>query len=885
MVKKLQRVSPQKVTTGQLPELTQNVREQVPTWLKLLLTKYGETEGRLVGLEAEPKPEEERIGPPPPTQEEESKLSNLLEQMAEEGLDVAPDRNVPTSVEWSSAAQPVEPPVAPLDDFLAGLGDTGVEENYDTPAGYEQAPLYEEHTPVPGAEVPDWLTDTGPEQGDYDQTPSDFTVSEQPSTAASPPSSSGGQEVPDWLTEALETPSSASEAPAFTSPSAPAVSDEEVPDWLTEALEETPDTALPVESQQFSPSFPPEAETPDWLTESPSAPEAATGPESSMPAETPAWLTETEMPAAEGWETVSPLAESTPDFAADIPDWQIPDWITEGIDEVAGPAESASAEPDIPDWIAQGETFVETDAAPESSEFPDWLTPLAETTPPPSSVAPVEEDIPDWLAAEPAAPQPAMADETEPDWLFDTPPAAAETSIAAAETPAEQEPVGPIQDIPGWLQNIQTEPGSLPAAPSAGMPRWLENIQSPTEISPPPLGQPPGWLENIQTTPGSQPPAPVAEQTVEPGPMMADADDWLTGLGAPPLDDTPVAAVKTPNLVESEDWLADFDAPAPGDTSVAEAAPSAEPDWFGDSGIALGPDTAAAPASQTGDDLTWPPETDLPPAVAFPEEETEESASGTRPASTLKRLKPLKRLSPKPASPTLPNWAASLIPATAETGQMPFALPDWAAQLVPAGASSGEEAATLLPDWAGALIPAGFETKAEETAGLAEIQEEVVLDAEAEMFSEPLPPTETRPEPLPPAEQEQDTLAWLTGLREALPSDEASTAYEVVEPGPEAEIEMPDWLTETEELPAEPMPEAVAPEPAIPEAEIKLPDWLMEEEAPVEPAPTEPVAEVELEIPDWLGRVEETPVEGEGKVEPETPPWLAEWPEAEQAEP
>jgi len=125
MVKKLTRLSPPQ-SSGQLPQpiaLPQAVTEQVPSWLKQLLTKYGETEGRLVGLEQPPPPPEARIGPPPPTREEESQVSDLLEKMAKTGVEPSPEHYVPTSVEWGdSGSAAYETPSTSLDDVLAGIG-------------------------------------------------------------------------------------------------------------------------------------------------------------------------------------------------------------------------------------------------------------------------------------------------------------------------------------------------------------------------------------------------------------------------------------------------------------------------------------------------------------------------------------------------------------------------------------------------------------------------------------------------------------------------------------------------------------------------------------------------------------------------------------------
>src|SRR5690606_13450122 len=61
------------------------VAEQIPNWLKLLLTKYGEQPGPIIGLEMDPLPGIDDVEPVDP-----GMLSNLLEQMAEDGPPPAP---------------------------------------------------------------------------------------------------------------------------------------------------------------------------------------------------------------------------------------------------------------------------------------------------------------------------------------------------------------------------------------------------------------------------------------------------------------------------------------------------------------------------------------------------------------------------------------------------------------------------------------------------------------------------------------------------------------------------------------------------------------------------------------------------------------------------
>ncbi|NJN99582.1 MAG: hypothetical protein HC875_38510 [Anaerolineales bacterium] len=252
---------------------TQNLVEQVPPWLKRLLTKYGEREGPLVGL-GEGAPEVESLV----TRKLEPKegLTALLNQMAEEGVSTpSPDRSS-TSVEWGRYDEPTPPPI---DDFLANLG-SGQADNQDLSPGYPAE-----------SEAPDWINDilptapagetgynpyaTGAEPPFAEEAPAWLTEMIPPDAAASPPPPAAGrvEEAPDWLAEALEIPTTPAPTPPPREPrrsALPGTGELEVPDWLTEALE--PPTA-PASPGVPPVSLPP-AETggPDWLVDTTAKP-------------------------------------------------------------------------------------------------------------------------------------------------------------------------------------------------------------------------------------------------------------------------------------------------------------------------------------------------------------------------------------------------------------------------------------------------------------------------------------------------------------------------------------------------------------------------------------------------------------------------------------
>ncbi|MBI1877868.1 MAG: hypothetical protein HYR94_06515 [Chloroflexi bacterium] len=719
---------------------TQGLVEQVPPWLKRRLTKYGEREGPLVDL-GEAGFEAEESLPPTPRGGYTGALSNLLEQMAEEGAPEYPRDQLATSVEWGS---PDEPEAPSFDDFLANLGSEQSDYQDASPAvdapdwitgivppASQPEPGYDRYAlpPQPSIEdeAPDWLTEM---------------IGSSGSAPPPPPASPQVNNAPDWLTEALETPSSVAQTPpqAAPPPSPPAGSaDLDVPDWLTAALE-TP--AAPQEPPAQTPSAAPAPADFDgsgWLAETPvepALPETFAPPtsvssaadEASYAVEVPDWLADIAPPMADE-VSPPPPAVSTPESPA----WDTPDWMTT---DMAGQPEEATSKPATP--------------APESSS---WFA--------------QEEGLPslDWLFE--AQPTPPAEAETEapaqeyPDWLFDS---AATTSTPLFEEPAAPETVSPQtgEAVLSWLQDMQAST-PVPESESAAITDWLENIQEATEAPEVSFDQPPTWLENLQV----------------------DSTD---------VPETELSAGQT-----SVDWPAETE----------EETPS----WLAEADAAL--PVAATPTS--------------PP--------TSETVS--QPVSTLKSLKLLKRLAPQPAapaeretSPPLPDWAASLAPAEAETGRMSPALPDWAADLIPPGATAAGATTLALPDWAKALLPPGVETKPAPAAG--------------EPPGKPAPtplqrlsrPSQPAPETPPPA---AETPSWLAAPATPM-AEEDQTADEA-----------PDWLSDLPSADAGEVPDWMAESS---QAAAASSDWLSDLLS----------AKVD-EAPDWMAETDQTA--------PESPDWMS----------
>ena len=247
---------------------SETVIEYMPTWLNLLLTKYGEQPGPLVGLEEPSFP----TGTSLDNEADSGHVSDILNQIAEEGIDPTAEAGGFSSVEWGAGPVPTppsttvpaeEPGPGSIDSFLDTLGaDTGSFEQpqvppqqpttpdlppFDFEAGSEQA-LPEIPPPPVMEDTSDWLIDTFSQSPPTPEAPTQFDSAPTPESEPTLPALESepaplDEDVPDWLSEALETPPAITElSPSEQAPVAAAQpsSTEEIPDWLSEALDEPP---------------------------------------------------------------------------------------------------------------------------------------------------------------------------------------------------------------------------------------------------------------------------------------------------------------------------------------------------------------------------------------------------------------------------------------------------------------------------------------------------------------------------------------------------------------------------------------------------------------------------------------------------------------------
>ncbi|MCK6625788.1 MAG: hypothetical protein L6R45_11510 [Anaerolineae bacterium] len=900
--------------SGALPKpTTQNLVEQVPPWLKRLLTKYGEREGPLVGLgEGEPEAESPVAKKLQPT----GGLTALLDQMAEEGVSTySPERSA-TSVEWGSYSEP-EPP--PLDDFLANLG-TGQADYQGAPSAYSAA-----------NEAPDWINDVLPPASQAETGYSSYLPGAEPAFA---------EEAPDWLTEMIP-PDAATPPPPPTSPTRI----EEAPDWLAEALEIPTPSSPPPPPTAPLPSTPPgssDLEVPDWLTaalETPSTPPAAP-PTSPSPAaqEAPDWLADLSDRSPASPQTSVPAQPTLPPPVEEIAyGVEVPDWL-EGLVAPSEPdlVETSAPDVDVPDWIAGISAPAETEKAPPEAstwDAPDWITRGApdrvETEAKPGPAAQENQswfaqgqDLPslDWLfEAEPAPPpsteaQPPVQDYT--DWLFDS---TAEVSSPPAETGSAWLEELDQNATPDWLaesDTSETPPDWLTSLESAGgetydanqpTEAWLDDTAEET----------PPWLAETALSP-SRPATPEPPPPAEPSPPAPTIRSLKSLKRLSPQPEVPAES-------PLPDWVAGL---VPAEVETRPASP-ALPDWAAD----LVPPGARA-AETTSPDL---PDWAKPLLPSGAEAKAEPPAAATpRPLSRLSSIaKPVPEIPPTPIEPAqevsqlpldeTPDWLSDVSissPATEAPAWMTESGPttpssdwlsdlpgkadetsDWMAELSRLSQDVTETPAT--EDW-----PAEDDTSVIERLGWFTQDappQSAAFPAEPPTAAETLDwladwPAQTGEEQLPTVSGEAavEIPSWLTDLPGTAPAEQSEW------PDSSTELELPDWFSASTEPAASETSSPPAAQPVeadletlpwltdLPAADLETPDWLSE--AATEPAtafmPAPPTFETEaeteeaLETPDWLMNLletaepepsEEQPVES-GEGEGDTPPWLAQWP-------
>ena len=280
----------------------------------------------------------------------------------------------------------------------------------------EQAEQLDEEVELDASELPEWLF------GSDTEAPETAVEEESPlpsSLETAPLEKPVVGNVPDWLTNATESPDDV--------PLSNQLTDEELPDWMKE-----PSAAEAEPAPSIAESTPdPDTELPDWMVEQADDTDAQPAAES-IEGKIPDWLL-----TADDAESPS---SSTEESSAD----GIPDWMSGEEDEEAQVSTIlAEPDPEEPDWISGLET-----------EDIDWPIPDAET--------PGGDLEPDWLES--------IGDENIPELTSnDLAPTGDDlfkidrlTELLKDEDALQiPEPMGEEQDglapadLPGWLEAMR----------------------------------------------------------------------------------------------------------------------------------------------------------------------------------------------------------------------------------------------------------------------------------------------------------------------------------------------------------------------------------------------------------------------------------------------
>lgn len=482
-------------------------------------------------------------------QAQENDATNDLEQEPLEPP-IAPPQPAPALPEQPDTAADTELPVpAWLREIQQeGVPDTAQEDLdwLQEPEQEEQGePMLQDAPHLPESEIPDWLEGLRPMRDEQEQEVSEPVPPEEQTMVG---------QVPDWLLDLGQEPDAEeTELGALTALPADQEPEPEVPDWLQQLQQTDEDaTVSPVKLERPEPL----AEQEPVVGQEPSLAELDLSDDPNRPA----WLQElqaeiTGTPAAA--PITQPLDRLAP--APDLPKEPVPSdteqdtqepyaWMSDlGITEL--PDQEPALEPALEEELPDQESALEP--TPEE-ELPDWLLELrdqtgaetlaAEEPEPAEQEAEIEPEAQEVESEAALGPQVELA-EPEPE------------TVSILDASLELEDQDLEQELPEWLQSLETEPEPEAETESVGdldaeqTPDWLSQ---PAEepVSTVTVDQMPEWLGRLQGPEAKETDEPVQEEPVlEPATDEQDME-WLQELTSIPEQQAPVPELKVEPLVE-----------------------------------------------------------------------------------------------------------------------------------------------------------------------------------------------------------------------------------------------------------------------------------------------------------------------------------------------
>jgi tetratricopeptide (TPR) repeat protein len=707
------------------------------------------------------------------------------------------------------------------------------------------------------AELPDWMTDTGP----LEETSEAGIGIPGPDVEAEATADAGAEEAepvagaPSWLSAVAEVaaheerPADASEAEADVEgrpeaePEAQELAPAEPPDWLTDVIGAPADTIdademlaetaklkaetaepTPAESEA-EPSSWVEVEddgTADWLQDEVEAPAAS---------ETPDWLKGLAEEGAEASETAR---------TADAPDWlrdiaepgRVPEAPPEDLAEIQEEPEVAAAEPELPSEFAEVEPAAGLPEA-ESAEFAEVEPAAGLPEAEPAEFAEVEPtaDLPEAEPAEFAEVEPA-ADLPEAEPAEERPSPSRLADLLKGELtvePTEPEPVPEPEPLPETEPEFdlpEPEPLPEPSADSIDAPDWLQGIGEDAESAIGDSGAP-DWLAGI---------AQEDEiETVLPESLGLELEAEPEAEPEPETELIEPEAPAPPTVEEDDEviqWLEDL-ASAQEETEIPEtihqpAQPEAEAPMLEERQLPEDSDEGLEWLEELADQRGLDIDVGLPQAAAPSAQVTEpEPAPEPEPELT---FEPEVALEPEP--PAEPEIAETLEPADDESAT------DWltrlATQPIPKVDLEALEAAAAEKERAEAELAEAAVDPAAETIKTRSEDLQAELARQQDEAAEELPP-----EPV----TEDEVPEWLIQAAEQSESEDEPTALDEFEAAVEVEATPVDETAEPSEF-AVPVEIETVEAPAIEEAETEAPVTAEAEAETIEaPAPAVETAE------------------------------------------
>jgi len=445
----------------------------------------------------------------------------------------------------------------------------------------------------------------------------------------------------------------------------------------------------------------------------------------------------------------TPAAPSTPDLLAglasqgDNEEEEVPDWLVSLTGDVPAKKKKNEPEDNQVKWVELG----------GHDDFEDASHSIGATETP--SETPAENTAPSWMMPQ----EPAPDKDELADWLShaDQSPASIPNQLPASAQPIESAPsiLSPsTSEDADWLKNLESHPfGSVPAPEPQPSDRPKDlNTQSASTAPLPPINDVPDWLNNLQTQqPSSQSPSlPIQKE------QPTSPPDWLQA--STPKQSESAAKAEVP------DWLKAFgQTPATEEPSASFGTSSDLPDWL--KAATPQSDSQAAPTPQNPVDVV--PQTSEPAMSSLPLQGIEETSVPPETPDWVSSLRPVE-----PQRPAVSPDSKAPVFTPPGVPESPALTPAFADDSTAGANTDAIFASMQIPDWLTALEPERTDQSSSETNPPPPAQTgESITPAELPSWVQAMRPVESAvpSSPTPSRDSFTEGGGPLAGLQDVLP--------------------------------------------------------------------------------------------------------------------